>query len=67
MSWGEPLYRNETMPSLERVDRVLAGGYEQEYWESPGTQGYSYTSVGQSQYDRPVVSGTSLGVPPVGG
>ena len=37
------------------------------YWYmSPGAQGQLYTSVGQSQYGRPEVSGTTLGAP-VGG
>ena len=54
--WGEPLYRNDSMHSLERVDRVHMQG-----WGGlsivlgiPRAQGYSYTSVGQSQYGRPV-------------
>ena len=41
----------------------MQGGHEQGYWESPGAQGYSYTSVGNSQYGRPVVLSTSLGAP----
>ena len=50
------------------ADRVhkQGGGHEQGYWESLGAQGFSYTSVGHSQYGSPVVSGTSLDAP-VGG
>ena len=37
--WGEPLYRNEAMPSLERSDRVhMQGGQEQGCWDSPGSK-----------------------------
>ena len=52
---------NEAMPSLERIDGSYAG--EQGNRESPGAKGFSYTSVGQSQYGRPIVSCTSLGAP----
>ena len=60
--WGEPLYRNEAMPSLEGSDRVhMQGGQEQGCWESPGVQGYLHPSIWKSQCGRPVVSGSSLG------
>ena len=62
MPWGEPLYRDEAIPSLERSDRVrMQGGQGQGCWDSPGAQGYSYASVGHSQYGRPEVPGTTFG------
>ena len=59
--WVEPLYNNDDLHNLSGVDRVPApGGNAYGYWESPGAQSLLYTSVGQSQYGRPEVSGTTL-------